>query len=219
MKLTKTVQTSRRDLLKLPLAAGAAALVPRSAGATATPRKNEYDPDNPKIAVKTDLHSATDDELLFLKQIGLRWVHMAFGEDAPYDLIRNTQERLARYGLKIHSAILDTYRSPRIQLGQPGRDEDIEKFQTFLRDLGRAGVFSAEIDFHPANTYTTQMIESPRGYQVREFSVDDFRAEGRETTIRPPVFGRRHLGQLHLFHQGGSAGGREGQRSPRPASG
>ena len=187
MKLTKTVQASRRDFLKVPLATGAAALVPRAVGAIAATRKNEYDPDNPKIAVKIDLHSATDDELLFLKQIGLRWVHMAFGEDAPYELIRSTQERLARYGLKIHSALLDTYRSPRIQLGQPGRDEDIEKFQTFLRDLGRAGVFSAGIDFHPANTYTTQMIESPRGYQVREFSVDDFRQK-----VEKPRFERQY---------------------------
>lgn len=157
------------------IATGAAALVPITGGANSTARTDQYDSDNPKLAVKISLHAATDDELLFLKQIGLQWVHMDFGDDAPYEVIRSTQERLGKYGLKIHSALLQTYRSPRIQLGQPGRDEDIQKFQTFLRDLGRAGVFSAGIDFHPGNTYTTRMIESPRGYQCREFSVDDFR--------------------------------------------
>ncbi len=70
--------------------------------------------------------------------------------------------------------MVNTYRSERIQLGRPGRDEDIEKFQQFLRDLGQVGVYSAKIDFHPGNTYTTAMIDSPRGYRVREFSVDDF---------------------------------------------
>jgi len=175
MKAKNTRYPSRRDLLKLPLAASAATLVPRvTNGASAAPIA-EHDPDNPKLAVKVDVHAATDDELLFYKQIGLRWLHIEFGEDAPYELIRNTQERLARYGLAIHSGLDYIYRSPRIQLGLPGRDQDIEKFQNFLRDLGRLGVFSAGIDFHPANTYTTQMIESPRGYQVREFSVDDFR--------------------------------------------
>src|SRR5215470_17237775 len=167
MKLTIS---PRRDFLKLPLAAFAA-------GALAAPRKDEYDPDNTKIATLINVHSATDDELLFLKQIGLRWIHAEFGDDAPYDFIKSAQERLARYGLKIHCGILDTYRSLKIQLGQPGRDQDIEKFQTFLKDLGRLGVFSSKIDFHPGNTYTTNMIESPRGYKVREFSVDDFKSK------------------------------------------
>jgi len=174
MKLTSNLETSRRDFFKIPLATSAAALV-AAQGQAAAPDKNEDGPDNLKLAVKIDAHAASDEEMLFLKQIGLRWVHAEFGNDAPYEFIKNSQERLGRYGLKIHCGILDTYRSLKIQLGQPGRDQDIEKFQTFLRDLGRAGIFSAAIDFHPANTYTTQMIEATRGYKVREFSVDDFR--------------------------------------------
>jgi len=160
---------------KFIAAAGAAAIIPRVSAANASEGKNEDDAVNPKLAVKIELHSATDDELLFLKQMGLHWVHMDFGDDAPYEVIRTTQELLGQYGLKIHSALLQTYRSLRIQLSQPGRDQDIEKYQTFIRDLGRVGVFSAGIDFHPGNTYTTQMIDSPRGYRVREFSVEDFR--------------------------------------------
>jgi len=161
----------RRDFLKLPLAAGAAMPV------AAAPHKDEFAPDNTKIATMVNVHSVTDDELLLLKQIGLRWVHAEFGDHAPFEVIKATQERLGRYGLKIHCGILDTYRSLRIQLGQPGRDQDIEKFQAFLRDLGRLRVFCSKIDFHPGNTYTTNMIESPRGYKVREFSLDDFRSK------------------------------------------
>src|SRR5262249_14614771 len=138
-------------------------------------RKDEHDPDNTKIATLISVRRTTDDDLLFLKQIGIRWLHADFGADASYDVIKSTQERLAPFGLKNHCAFVDTYRSLKIQLGQPGRDEEIEKFQTFLRDLGRLGVYSAKIDFHPGNTYTTSMIESPRGYRVREFSLDDFR--------------------------------------------
>jgi len=179
MNMSKS-RTPRRDFLRLPLAAGAAALA-------AAPRKNEHDPDNTKIATVVNIGSATDDLLLFLKQIGLRWIHADFGNDAPYEFIKSTQERLGRYGLKIHCAFLNAYRSLRLQLGQAGRDEDIEKFQTFLRDLGRLGVFSSKIDFHPGNTYTTAMIESPRGYRAREFSIDDFRAK-----VEKPRFERQY---------------------------
>jgi len=148
MKLTK------RDFLKLPLAAAAAPAL--------AARKDEFDPDNTKIATMVSSR-ASDDELLFLKQIGLRWVHAEFGAEAPFGAIQNFQERLARFVLKIHCGIHDAYRSVKIQLGQPGRDQDIETFQTFLRDLGRLGVYCSKIDFHPGNTYTTSMIESPHG--------------------------------------------------------
>jgi mannonate dehydratase len=158
----------RRNILKLPLAAAPALL-------TGSPKKNEDDADNTKIAVKTLVAKTNDDELLFLKQIGLRWVHADFGDDWRTETVKSTQERFARYGLKIHCALANIYRSKRIQLGLPGRDEDIDQFNAFLGDCGRFGIPTSHIDFHPGNTYTTRMIVTPRGYQAREFSVEDFR--------------------------------------------
>jgi mannonate dehydratase len=169
------LKSARREFLKYPLAAGVAGtLAGASRTAAAAPRIDEYDPSNTKIATVIS-PSAGDDQLLFLRQIGLGWVQVAFGPNAPFEYIKSTQERLARYGLKIHCAYWESaYRTQRIQLGQPGRDEDIAKFQTFLGDLGRLGIFCTKIDFHPGNTYTTKEIVSPRGYRVREFNLDDF---------------------------------------------
>jgi len=110
----------------------------------------------------------------------MRWVHAEFGANAPYEVIESTQERLGRFGIKIYVGVMDAYRSLKIQLGQPGRDQDIERFQTFLRDLGRLGVPASKIDFHPANTYTTTMVETPRGYTSREFNLDDFRKKSEK---------------------------------------
>jgi mannonate dehydratase len=166
--------TPRRDLFKLALAGAA---VPALAAA---PRKDEYAPDNIKIATRLSIRSATDEDLLFLRQLGMRWVHAEFGANAPYEVIQSTQERLGRFGIKIYVGVMDAYRSLRIQLGQPGRDQDIERFQTFLRDLGRLGVPASKIDFHPANTYTTTMVETPRGYTSREFNLDDFRKKSEK---------------------------------------
>ncbi|MDQ6699413.1 MAG: hypothetical protein M3Z36_04425, partial [Acidobacteriota bacterium] len=106
--------------LKLPLAASLL---------SAAPRKDEYQADNTKIATMIDVHKATDDDLMFLKQIGLRWIDAEFGSEAPDEFIKSTQERLARYGIKIHSGFLDTYCTARLQLGRPGRDKDIAGFR------------------------------------------------------------------------------------------
>jgi len=59
-----------------------------------------------------------------------------------------------------HASVPTAYRARRIQVGQPGRDEDIDKFNTFLRDCGRLSIPTSHIDFHPGNTCTTKMIET-----------------------------------------------------------
>ncbi len=156
----------------------AATLAASSAPAQSRKRIDEYDAANIKIAHRISARSVTDDELLFLKQIGMRWARVEFGDQAaPFDYLRATQERFARFGMKIFSGVQYAYRSLDLQLARPGRDRDIETFQRFLRDLGKLGIPVANIDFHPANTYTTAMVESPRGYRAREFKLADFRSK------------------------------------------
>ena len=157
----------RRELLKLPAAAAAAGLARAI---------DEDDPANIKLCHRLSAR-ITDDDLLFLKQIGLRWARVEFG-DGPvtFDFLRQTQSRFARFGLKIYTGVHYAYRSPKVQLGQPGRDQLIDEYRNFLRDLGRLGIPMASYDFHPGNTYTTAMVER-RGYTAREFDLADFRAK------------------------------------------
>src|SRR5258708_10652112 len=61
-----------------------------------------------------------------------------------------------------------------MQVGEAGSDQDIETYAHFLRDLGSLGIPIASYDFHPANTYTTNMVQR-RGYTAREFDLNDFR--------------------------------------------
>src|SRR5438874_9641080 len=110
---------ARRDLLKLPLAAGVAGMFAPRALRAGAPKIDEHDPNNTKIATMVNAR-ANDDQFLFLQQIGVRWVHVQFPLDANFDLIKNTQERLERHNIKIHCGIVDHYRSKKIQLGQPG---------------------------------------------------------------------------------------------------
>ena len=176
----------RRNLLKLPLAAAAVGGLAGLAylGRTepekqpqAAPRKaviDEYDDRNIKLAHRVP-PGIGDDELLFLKQIGLRWARVEFQPaEATPDNMARVQDRFAKQGIKIFSAVNYVHRSLKIQLGQKGRDADIEQYQAFLRDLGKLGIPVADYDFHPANTYTTATVER-RGYRAREFNLDDFR--------------------------------------------
>lgn len=156
---------SRRALLTIPLTLSAAN------------KKviDEYDPANIKLSHRMVIRSLNDDDLLFLKQLGIKWCRIEFGESAPYDFMKATVDRLAKFDMKIFSGVHYAYRHLDVQLGKGKRDEIIETYCQFLRDCGRLNIPVSNYDWHPANTYTTSFVESPRGYRAREFSVDDFR--------------------------------------------
>ncbi|HZO56700.1 MAG TPA: mannonate dehydratase [Bryobacteraceae bacterium] len=135
----------------------------------------EYDPANTKLSHRMPIKGMTDEDLLFLQQIGLKWARIEFGSDASFEFMKSTQERLRRFGMEIYSGVDYNYRELDVQLGRGKRDEYIEKFCRFVTDCGRLNIPVANIDWHPANTYTTSVVESPRKYKAREFSVDDFR--------------------------------------------
>src|SRR5690242_8483716 len=84
----------RRDFLRLPLAGAILGTI-----RAATPRIDEHDPSNLKIATMVNAR-ANDDQFLFLQQIGVRWVHVQFPLDTNFELIENTQQRLARFNIK-----------------------------------------------------------------------------------------------------------------------
>lgn len=174
----------RRGFLGISLAAGAGAAPRRTRAAI-----DEYDPANIKLAHRTPWN-ASDEDLLFLKQIGLRWVRLEYGlQDPGVDALRKVQQRFAAYGIGIYGAVQEAYRSLKIQLGQSGRDQDIETYRTFLRSCGKLGIKVAPYDFHPANTYTTAMVER-RGYRARQFDLNDFR-----TKVEKQRFERRYTAE------------------------
>ncbi len=163
----------RRDLFSIPAAAGLAAALPRT-GRAKPPVMDEHDPANIKLCRRLKA-TISDDDLLFLSQIGLRWARVNFHPVADLDFMAQTQRRYGRYGIKIFSGVHYAYRELDVQLGRPGRDKHIETCRTFLRNCGQLGIGVSCYDFHPANTYTTAVIKTPRGYKAREFKLSDFR--------------------------------------------
>lgn len=168
--------SSRRDLLKLLLGSTAGSLLAQ-----------DNDAGNIKIAHRINARGVTDDDLLFFQQIGLRWARLEFGETpVTLEQLRATQQRFAKFGMQVYSGVHYSYRTTRLQLGQPGRDDDIATYCEFLRNLGKLGIPIASYDFHPANTYTTNMVQH-RGYTAREFDLADFRNK-----VEKPAFDREY---------------------------
>ena len=164
-------EQNRRELLKLPLAAGALTLAaqadaPAQAQSAGKQRKtiDEFDPANIKLAHRVSIR-ATDDDLLFLKQIGLRYFRAEIPLDAKLEELAPAKDRFARAGLSMISCAHYAHRSLNIGLARPGadREKDIETCQAVVRELGRLGVSILVLDWHPANVYTS----AERGHSAR----------------------------------------------------
>jgi mannonate dehydratase len=168
---------NRRQAFGSLLGAGAWPTFAQTAAARRRKVLDEYDPANTRIAHRIVAKGLTDDDLLFFQQIGLKWARLEFGEaDVTLDTLRGYQQRFARHGIRIFSCVHAAYRNEKLQLGLAGRDQHIETYQRFLRDMGKLEIPVASYDFHPANTYTTNVVQR-RAYSAREFDLNDFRTK------------------------------------------
>ena len=178
----RPVAARRRDILKLPLAGGVTALFGRSPIEAAEKRGkviDEFDTANIKLASRVSIR-ATDEDLMFLKQIGLRYIRAEIPSgDAVFKELAPARDRFASAGISVISSAYYGHQSLNILLGRPGpeRDRDIETCRAAIRELGRNGISVLVLDWLPGNTYTTAMVESARGYRTREFNTSDFRSK------------------------------------------
>ena len=169
------MEVARRDLWKLP----AVALAAQVGSAKPAPRKliDELDPGNIKISHRVSIR-VSDDDLLFLKQIGLRYFRAEIPRDATLDEVSRQRDRFAKYDISMYHCAHYGHQTPEILLGIPGdkRERDLDECCTVLRHLGKMGVSVAVLDWMAANTFTTAIVER-RGYKTREFNLADFRAK------------------------------------------
>src|ERR1035438_6973775 len=73
-------------------------------------RIEESDPHNAKLCRRLDAKSITDDDLRFLRQIGLKWVRLEFSEgEVTLDSLAAMQQRFAQFGMRIYSGVHYSY--------------------------------------------------------------------------------------------------------------
>lgn len=125
---------------------------------------------------------ATDDDLAYFRQVGVEaasiWTTI---EDAHYDYLAQTRQRLADHGIELWNVgILDLHCDPTMVLGLPGFDAKMEQYLSYLGDLGRAGIGYTTYA-HMANIkmlpyYQSAVGQARGGLPTREFDAGQARA-------------------------------------------
>ena len=112
----------------------------------------------------------TPSHLSYLRNMGVETIEVRmFAETYNFDDLLRVQDKVTKAGLGIHEVMLqDMYNRPSITTGGDDRDRDIETFQNFLRDLGRAGIKHTTYAWHSGGAGMTGETTS-RGAHTRLF--------------------------------------------------
>jgi mannonate dehydratase len=95
-----------------------------------------------QIAAQTSA-DATDEDLRFFQQLGIEWAMVSIRDPTQhtFDVYKTLVKRFGGHGIKIYDITnVGVHNVSEITLNLPGRDEKIEEYKQFIRNLGAAGI-------------------------------------------------------------------------------
>jgi len=128
----------------------------------------------------------SDEELLFVRQLGVDYAYSYVGAN-NWDVKSLTDLRLkvADAGITLYDVAYPALiTDPKIHLALPGRDEAIDKFKSFVSNVGRAGIHAIAFIFWPTMMWASGTSEC-RGAKARRVDLD-------EMLKRPFTHGREY---------------------------
>lgn len=129
----------------------------------------------PGIQIGTYVASdASDDDLLLLKQLDIEWAMLVVKDPSHHSAehYKAFAKRLADYGLKIYRiANHSVHNVDQITLNLPGRDEKIEEFCGFLRNLAAAGIHYNTYAHMGNGIWSTGATSGRGGVHARQLDI------------------------------------------------
>jgi mannonate dehydratase len=113
----------------------------------------------------------TDQDLAFVRQAGVGYVSIGTGGD------KSTYENFARLKQKVEAAGItvwnigntNVHNMPEVTLGLPGRDQKIEEYKQYLRNLGKVGIHYTTYAHMGNGIWSTDRETTRGGSNARAF--------------------------------------------------
>jgi len=165
-----TFNPDRREFVKVAVggALSGTALLGSSAPAAASVHKSAP---GIKLCAQTSA-KPTDEELLFLKQIGAQYVSVGSTPDLrTAEGFLAIKKRYADAGITVWNiGNMSVHNMPDVTLNLPGRDAKIEEYKQYLRNLGQAGIYYTTYA-HMGNGIWSSGRAEIHGASAREFDI------------------------------------------------
>ncbi len=181
-----------------------AAVFPGSAGQKSA--AGRYIAPGIKLCAQTSA-KPTDEQLLFLKQIGATYVSVGSTPDLrTTEGFRQIVKRYADTGITVWNiGNTDVHNMPEVTLNLPGRDAKISQYKQYLRSLSEAGVYYTTYA-HMGNGIWSSGRAQVRGATAREFDLASPNKKGfwvdktwREPLSHGRVFSKEEIWENYTY--------------------
>src|ERR1035438_4366590 len=164
------IDHDRREFGKLALggALGTAAFLASAGRASATVHTAQP---GIKLCAQTGA-KPTDNDLLYLQQIGVDYVSVGSTPDLrTAEGFLQIKKRYADAGITVWNiGNTSVHNMPEVTLNLPGRDQKIEEYKEYIRNLGKAGIYYTTYA-HMGNGIWSSGTSVVRGAKAREFDM------------------------------------------------
>jgi len=128
-----------------------------------------------QIAIQTH-DDASDEDLQFFEQLGVEWAMVGIRkqENHTAEVYKALVKRFAKHNMKIYRITnLSVHNVPEITLNLPGRDEKINEFKQFIRNLSEAGI-KYNTYAHMANgIWSSEPTQGRGGMRARRLDLNN----------------------------------------------
>ena len=158
----------------------------------------ELPPLPPGIKIGTGARNPTEENMLYLKNLGVTWISSAdtTPETATIEGFTRMRQQWEAGGFKVYNESgriapsgTPVINVPEIVLNLPGRDERIEEFLNYLRYLGKAGIPYMTYGFEGNGNWRSGQAPLPRGYSASDcdLSSPDFHGGWGTKVYKEPL--------------------------------
>src|SRR4029077_11873308 len=172
---------SRRDFIR---AIGATTLGAGPVFAGGRP----LDPLSPGIKISLQIPGDfTAEDLVFARQLGVEYVSIP-PRGGTYETFARSKQRVEAAGLKVANiGNANVHNMPEVTLNLPGRDEKIEQYKQYLRDLARAGIFYTTYAHMGNGIWSSEREATRGGASARAFRLETAKGNWAGKVFEPPL--------------------------------
>jgi mannonate dehydratase len=161
----------RRKFAKLALAGALGGTALLSCARQGVAKLHEIPP-GIKISVQVG-SDPNDEDLQFVKQLGAQYVSIWVRADgATYENFMRLRSKVEAADLKVWNiGNLNVHNMEEVTLNLPGRDQKIEEYKAYLRNLGKAGIYYTTYAHMGNGIWSTQRESTRGGASARAFDL------------------------------------------------
>lgn len=115
----------------------------------------------------------SDEDLQFAQQLGVEYVSIPTGgEKATLENFLRLRQKVEAAGRKVWNiGNSNVHNMPEVTLNLPGRDQKIEEYKTYLRNLAKAGIFYTTYAHMGNGIWSTERETTRGGAPARAFNL------------------------------------------------